>query len=100
MPSEAAVEVVEEANEDTAQMGPLAFAKHLCSKADLTSEQKGPVVLIAKDMQDLYAEELVKRGLQEGARRTADAMLSAPDLVPIKLGTRALRPKVEEPRTV
>ena len=47
-------------------MGPLAFAKHLCIKAELTLEQKGPVVLIARDMQGLYNQELEKHGLQDG----------------------------------
>ena len=72
LPAEAAVEVIEEVDEDTAQMGPMAFAKHLCIKAALTSEQKGPVLLIAKDMQHLYDQELVNRGMQAG---TAEKIL-------------------------
>ena len=33
---------------------PIAYAKYLCDTAGLTREQRGPVALIARDMQKVY----------------------------------------------
>ena len=42
-------------------MGPIAYAKLLCEQAGLTSEQRGPVALIAHDMDKVYQEEMKRR---------------------------------------
>ena len=34
---------------------PISYANHLCDKADITDEQRRPVMLIARDMQEVYA---------------------------------------------
>ena len=59
---EADVELLHEADEDSEMLGPVAFAKRLCDKAELTLEQKGPVALIVRDMQKAYEKEMQRRG--------------------------------------
>ena len=42
--------------EQISQLGPIAYAKLLCDRAELTREQRGPVALIARDMEKQYQE--------------------------------------------
>ena len=46
---------------DCASMGPVDFAKYRCDAAGLTTEQRGPVALVARDMQVAYDEEVARR---------------------------------------
>ena len=55
-------------------MGPVELAKHLCDQGTLTAEQRGPVALIARDMQKAYDEEAARRA------RLTDAQLRAEGL--------------------
>ena len=42
-------------------MGPIDFAKYLCDKGGLTTEQRGPVSLVARNMQIAHDEEVARR---------------------------------------
>ena len=55
------VELVQDTDEDTQSMDPVAFAKYLCDEAKLTREQRGPVALVARDMQKVYKQEQARR---------------------------------------
>ena len=52
------VKLVEEGDEAMLVSDPKSCAKHLCKEADLTREQRGPVALLAKDIQTVYTQEV------------------------------------------
>ena len=52
---------MEEEDGDCTLMGPIAYAKHLCDLAELAREQRGPVALVARDMQIAYDQEVTRR---------------------------------------
>ena len=60
-PDHADVELMHEADTDTETMGPIDFAKWLSKRGELTLEQRGPVALIARDMQKAYDDEMKRR---------------------------------------
>ena len=61
VPQEADVKVVPDETEDLLSLGPVAYAKSLCDKTGLTREQRGPVALIAREMQTAYEAERQRR---------------------------------------
>ena len=61
VPQSADVKVVPDEAEDLLSLGPVIYAKSLCDKAGLTREQRGPVALIARDMQIAYEKEQQRR---------------------------------------
>ena len=80
---EADVEIVAEETEDLASLGPVAYAKILCDRASLTLEQRGPVALIAREMQTAFEAEQERRAKLTEQQRQALAN---------ELGGRALLP--------
>ena len=61
VPQEADVKVVPDEAGDLLSVGPVVYAKSLCDKAGLTREQRGPVALLAHDMQTAYEAEQQRR---------------------------------------
>ena len=59
--NEVGVELVTDGDSDCASMGPVDLAKYLCDAASLTTEQRGPVALVARDMQAAYDAEIRRR---------------------------------------
>ena len=55
------VQLVTDEDRDCAAMGPVDFAKYVCDKGTLTAEQRGPVALVARDMQVVYDAEVTRR---------------------------------------
>ena len=66
---EAGVEKLDSDYETPEMMEPVACAKWLCDKAELTQEQRGPVALIARDMQKAYDKERQRRANLTEAQR-------------------------------
>ena len=48
---------------------PISYAKYLCDNAGLTREQRGPVVLRSRDMQQVYTMEVERRAQLTEAHR-------------------------------
>ena len=69
---------------------PVSCAKHLCDQAELTREQRGPVALLARDMQHAYEQELARRALLTDAQRRAEGT-DGTDVVRLPLVGRRLR---------
>ena len=66
-------------------MGPIAYAKHLCDKAELTREQRGPVALLVRDMQQVYEQEVARRAELTETQRRAEGIDSADQVtLPLK----------------
>jgi len=84
------VELVDEDDEATRFSDPVSYAKHLCDQAELTQEQRGPVALLARDMQTVYGHELARRALLTDAQRRSES-LDATDVVRLPLVGRRLR---------
>jgi len=80
---EAGVEVLQDADENLEMLGPVDLAKRLCDKSTppLTLEQRGPVALIARDMEKAYEIENQRRASLTEAQR--EALVSGPRL-PLK----------------
>ena len=89
MPDES-VELVEEGDEAMLFNDPVSYAKHLCEEAELTREQRGPVALLAKDMQKVYTKEVERRAQLTEAQRRSEG-LDATDIVRLPLVGRRLR---------
>ena len=60
-PNQVGVELAPDENLDPTSMGPVDFARYLCEKGTLTTEQRGPVALVAKDMQIVFDAEIARR---------------------------------------
>ena len=60
-PNQVGVELAPDENLDPTSMGPVDFARYLCEKGMLTTEQRGPVALAAKDMQIVFDAEIARR---------------------------------------
>ena len=72
---ELGVELAEEGDEAMLFSDPVSYAKHLCDQADLTREQRGPVALLARDMQKVHEQEVGRRAqLTEAQRRVARSL--------------------------
>ena len=69
---------------------PIRYANHLCDKADLTDEQRRPVMLIATDMQEVYAMEVERRAQLTEVQRRSEG-LDATDALKLPLVGRRLR---------
>ena len=68
------VEIVDEEDETMRFNDPVSCAKHLCDQGDLTQEQRGPVALVARDMQLVYEEEVARRALLTDAQLRAEGL--------------------------
>ena len=68
------VEVVPHEDADFTSMGPTDFAKYLCDEVQLTTEERGPVALVARDMQRAYDIEVVKRAKVTDAQLRAEGI--------------------------
>ena len=84
------VELVEEDDEAMRFSDPAGYAKHLSDQAELAQEQRGPVALLARDMQTVYGHELARRALLTDAQRRSES-LDATDVVRLPLVGRRLR---------
>ena len=89
MPEEG-VELVEDGDDATLLNDPVSFAKHLCDQAELTREQRGPVALLARDMQKVYEQEVGRRAQLTEAQRRAEGF-DATEPVRLPLTGRRLR---------
>ena len=70
--------------EDLLSLGPVVYAKSLCDKAGLTREQRGPVALIARDMQTAYeAEQQRRSALTEQQRQALESEIAGQALLPL-----------------
>ena len=89
MPEEG-VELVEDGDDAALFNDPVSLAKHLCDQAELTREQRGPVALLARDMQKVYEEEVGRQAQLSEAQRRAEG-LDATKPVRLPLTGRRLR---------
>ena len=71
VPQAAVVKVVPDEAEDLLSLGPVAYAKSLCDTMGVTREQRGPVALIARDMQTAYEAEQQRRDTLTEQQRQA-----------------------------
>ena len=84
VPQEAEVKVVPDEAEDLLSLGPVVYAKSLCDKAGLTRAQRGPVALIARDMQTAYeAEQQRREALTEQQRQALGSDIAGKALLPL-----------------
>jgi hypothetical protein len=82
---EEGVDLLQAAGENLEMLDPVALAKWLCDKAMLTLEQRGPVALIARDMQKVYEAEMQRRaGLTEARREALACGVAGHALLPLK----------------
>ena len=88
--NEVGVEVVPHEDAHTSSMGPIDFAKYLCDEASLTTEQRGPVALVARDMQKAYDTEVARQAKLTDAQRRAEG-IGASEHVTLPLKGRRLR---------
>ena len=88
--AEEGVELVEDEDEATLFNDPVSYAKHLCDAAELTREQRGPVALLARDMQKVYEQELGRRAQLTEAQRRAEGSDTA-EFTRLPLTGRRLR---------
>ena len=75
---------------DSTSMGPIDFAKYLCDQGELITEQRGPVALVARDMQIAYDEEVARRAKLTDAQLRAEGT-GATEHVTLPLKGRRLR---------
>ena len=65
-------------------MGPIQFSKYVCEQGTLATEQRGPVALVARDMQIVFDEEVARRANLTDAQLRAEGV-SATDRVTLPL---------------
>ena len=87
---DARVELAPPENSDWLSMGPVDLAKYLCDKGTLAAEQRGPVALVARDMQRAYDEEVARRSQLTQAQLRAEGV-GAAEHVTLPLKGRRLR---------
>jgi hypothetical protein len=75
---------------DWESMGPVDFAKYLCDAGTLTAEQRGPVALVARDLQRVYDEVVARRAQLTDAQLRAEG-IGATEHVTLPLKGRRLR---------
>ena len=63
-------------------MGPVDFAKYLCDAAELTTEQRGPVALVARDMQVAYDAEVARRATLTASQLRAEGIGASEHVTP------------------
>ena len=88
--NEVGVEVMPHEGAHLASMGPVDLAKYLCDKGQLTTEQQGPVALLARDMQTAYNIEVARRAKLTDAQLRAEE-IGATEHVTLPLKGRRLR---------
>ena len=88
--NEVGVELAPVEDADSTSMGPIDFAKYLCDQGELITEQRGPVALVARDMQIAYDEEVAQRAKLTDAQLRAEG-ISPTDPVTLPLKGRRLR---------
>ena len=71
-------------------MGPVGLAKYLCDAAELTTEQRGPVALIARSMRVAYDAEVARRATLTESQLRAEG-IGASENVALPLTGRLLR---------
>ena len=82
--NEVGVEVVPHEDAHLTSMGPADFAKYLCDEGQLTTEQRGPVALVARDMQRVYDIEVARQTKLTDAQLRAEG-IGATDHVTLPL---------------
>ena len=88
--NELAVALAADDVSDCASMGPVDFAKYLCDAATLTAEQRGPVALVARDLQKAFDKEVARRAKLTDAQLRAEG-IGATEHVTLPLKGRRLR---------
>ena len=84
------VELGTDEDPECASMGPMEFAKYLCDAATLTTEQRGPVALVARDMQVAYDAEVARRATRTENQLRAEG-IGASEHVTLPRKVRRLR---------
>ena len=84
------VDLIDEEEDAMLFSDPATCAKHLCDRAELTREQRGPVALVARAMQQVYDQELARRDQLTDAQRRAEG-IDDTDGVRLPLVGRCLR---------
>ena len=62
-------------------MWPIDYAKYLCDKGELTMEQRGPVALLARDMQRVYDGEVARRAKLTDRQLQAEAICATEHVI-------------------
>ena len=88
--SEVGVELETDENPINACKTPVELAKYLCDAAELTTEQRGPVALIARSMQSAYDAEVARRATLSESQLRAEG-IDASEHVTLPLKGRLLR---------
>ena len=88
--NEARVELAQIEDAECTSMGPVDFAKLLCDQGTLTTEQRGPVALLARDMQIVYDEEVARRASLTDAQLRAEG-IGASEHMTLALKGRRIR---------
>ena len=84
------VELLTDENPNCACMAPVELAKYLCDAAELTTEQRGPVALIARSMRVAYDAEVARRATLTESQLRAEG-IGASENVTLPLTGRLLR---------
>ena len=71
-------------------MGPIKYAQYLCETAPLTRVQRGPVALLARDMQHAYDKDVERRAGLTDAQRQAEGIVATEHAI-LPLTGRRLR---------
>ena len=75
-------------NPNCASMTPVELAKYLCDAGELTTEQRGPVALIARDMQVAYDAELARRAAPTESQLRAEGIGASEHVTLPRVGRR------------
>ena len=86
--NEAGVELVTDETPNSACMGPVDLAKYLCDAAGLTTEQRGPVALIARDMRVAYDAEVARRAALTESQLRAENIDASDRVTLARIGRR------------
>ena len=90
MSREGRVDLIEEEDETMLFSDPVTCAKHLCDQGELTREQRGPVALLARYMQQVYEQVLARQDLLTDAQRRTEG-IDDTEVVRLPLVGRRLR---------
>ena len=88
--NEVGVELVTDENPNCACMAPVELAKYLCDAAELTTEQRGPVALIARSMRVAYDAEVARRATLTESQLRAEGIGASEHVTLLRIG-RLLR---------
>ena len=84
------VELVPVEDTDMTSMRPINFAKYVCEQGTLTTEQRRPVALVARDMQIVFDEEVARRANLTDVQLRAES-IGATEHITFPLNGRRLR---------